>query len=159
MASSDFMTLLQDLGERLGIRLEPDISDVVGVRFNEGTLVNFQEIPETNKLLVTSVCGSIGATGTYRESILKAALQANHKLPPRFGIFSYLPESDKLVLHETFDIQNITATGLVDYLAEFCFKASTWEEALHQGQVPDVTVEGAPKSQSQGGPGLFGLRP
>lgn len=161
MPSQSFEKFLADLGQRLQLTLSLAEDESANLKLPDGTQLQFTESEDHSTLVVRSPIGT-PPPGASREGLFRAALHWNHKRPPRFGTFAYSRSRNFLMLYDSWPMERVHVDQVLDELAEFSHTASQWVEHLQRGTLPEVEaeVDGAPpKRASEGGPGLFGLRP
>ena len=157
MITDKFGNLLQELGQILKAKLEPDKNGACLLRFKNGLQVQLELGSRGENLMLVCDLGEL-SQGRYRENIFREALKANGLPPPRSGIFAYGKKTESLVLYDQLLLEELSGQKLADFLRSFTQKAELWKTSIARGEVPSFMGNELSFGQTGGAPGgLFGL--
>lgn len=154
-----FPQLIKELGESNNAELEVDGSGSCKLILKDQLYIQLEpDMATGEKLIMVCPLGEI-PPGNYKRDIFKRALIANFKPAPRYGIFSFSPQNNNLILFEQLKMANHSIDFLTSYLEKFIHRALKWYEAIQAQDIPPMpTFENDPPAQ--GGPGgIMGLSP
>ena len=129
-----FDTLLQELGQILGVPLHTDKHFMCAIQVKNRFKVQLQIDSTQEKLLMISKVGEPTA-GKFREEVLKHALLANNLPSLRVGNFAYLSISNSLVLYQRYPIDLFNGEKLASQLLPFISLVEKWHDAISLGQL------------------------
>jgi len=149
--TSQLKQFVEDLGNTLDLDL--DINEFGTCMTEIATDVNVMiaHDEEAGYFYIETEIGEIPG-GRYREQLLERALMSNGLPPPHYGTFGYLPEDDKLILHEIVPSKDFNTQMVAEIMEPYSEKAKTWIDAVQNAVLPVVE---APK-KSDKGKGFFG---
>ena len=153
---NSFEALMQELGEVLQEDLSPDSNDTVSILVEEEIIVQLEQEPHDQALIVTCIISEL-PPGTFRRNILKDALKSNDLLGKRPGILSYLEHDNQLVLFYKAQLQPIKANTFTKTLMGLVHRAKLWKHAIEQGRTCPSDVSEIPQSTTSRRPGMFGF--
>ncbi|MBA3957814.1 MAG: CesT family type III secretion system chaperone [Parachlamydiaceae bacterium] len=146
--------LLQELGSAMQLsNLRPDANNTCLIKFKDGILSQL-EVDRSGRFLVIGIDLGEIPKGRYRENLFFEALKANAMPLPRYGIFGYSQQADRLILFEYMNLRDLTGQKIADRLSFLLEKGRVWKEAIAKEDIP-VTMP----IRSSGTQGIFGLRP
>ncbi len=147
-----FESLLQELGEQLGLPLHPDHRGACGLNINNRLHIQIEPEPSQERILIACFICDI-PPGKFRENILKDAMRSNHPLPT-YGALSYSEKNNKLSLFAYLPLPLLHGEKLASFLMLFIRKAESWKTGVEAGQTSTL-VMGTKKEE----PSPFGLKP
>lgn len=154
MVTDFFGTFLQELGPLLQLpNLSPDTNNSCLIKFKGDVQIQMEIDRTTQFLILGSDLGAV-PVGRYRENLFEIALKANALPPPRHGTFAYSKQTDHLILFQMFNLREVTATQISEFIIVFIEKIRGWKEAIIRGELPLLSL---PAQQSRPS-GMFGLR-
>ncbi len=153
--SINFEELLFEMGEELGIDIEPD--PMGGCLLVVEEKYNIQIQPDQmsdDHILLGSRIAELGP-GKYRENVLRDALKSNFSIREKVGTLGYFQRDNMLMLFEYLPTRDITPKLFAEAILKFQAKIIDWVEALENEKTsPDDAFE---KPRSTGSP-MFGLK-
>lgn len=152
MVSNLYESLLQELGQVLGLELTPDKNNSCLVKLKGGLEVQFELNPTGDRFLMGTNLGS-APPGRYRDALFREALKTNGMPPPRPGVLAFSPKADCLVLFRWLPAREINGERIAFLLGPFAERAMAWRQAIQHGDIPQFEGPSA-----RGHAGLFGLR-
>jgi len=154
MVADLFGALLEEFGNLIDVKLQPDALHSCVIKTQEGVKVQLELDRSSEHMVIACKLPEIPASGGYRESVFREALKANGMPPPLRGIFAYSKTSKSLILYGKLDINGLTGAKILAFFNPFVAKAQVWHDALTRGDVPVGTAAAAAKPSG----GLFGLK-
>jgi hypothetical protein len=141
MTTDPFETLIQQLGESLGIKLQVDRNHACAIKIHQKLTVQLQIDTAQEKLLLASLVYEL-PPGKFRENVLAEALKANNLPDPRTGILGYLSHNNYLTLHQRYLFASLDGKSLAMIVAGFIDYADLWREAIEKGQTSPAPIHG-----------------
>lgn len=154
MVSNTYESILQEVGQELGMQLAPDHNDSCQIQLAEGLKLQMEIYKRTEQF---AICFRLGnpPPGKYRENLLREALKANGLPSPRYGTLAFSEKSEAFYLFELLSLDRLDGKKVVDRITAMKEKALIWTNAIKNGDVPHVVSSATPGG---GGMGLFGIR-
>lgn len=136
--------LIKDLGERLGIELDPD-ADGVSAFEADGLLISLHDLPELNAI---AIIGDLGTPPPERlEGLYAALLEANHLFRDTGGAtISRAPETGHLALCRAIQLIGLSPDGFYDSVERFVSAAQVWANVIHDYREAPPSEEFQPSS-------------
>lgn len=127
-----FAEIIKELGDQLGLPLQPDERGACLLSINGQVKVLIE--PDLNKqsLLLMSSIGEL-APGKFRENVLKDGLKAN-AVTTQEGILAYCESKNALVLFSYLPFSSLHQKKLVDHLNLFLEKIHQWRTGIETGR-------------------------
>ena len=125
--------ILHELSDALDAPLHADEQNVCRIEINE--LIQIQlEIDryEEHLFLICDIAPI--PPGSYREPLFKSVLRANHGAYQQFGILSFVPKHNYLMLHLKQPIGSLDIDELIQTMVHFTNKAHKWRLAIQEGK-------------------------
>ena len=148
-----FETLIHELGEHMGMPLQPDHHQSCRLEFGDGFSVQIDLEGDADSVLVGSEIGGI-TPGVFREKIFKQALRINGMSRIPYGTLAFSEMNDTLILFQFLPVATLNGEKLWNFLQPFLEHGKIWKEALERGDVP--SIEG---DTQRGGSGFYGMKP
>jgi hypothetical protein len=146
-----FAQILNDVGQHFGATLIPDANHSCLVWIRDVIQIQL-ELDRTQRYFIVGANVGELPPGKFRELFLKEALRANGAPYPRVGTFAFSIRKNALLLFETFPLQTLNTNILIEFLPIFVDKAITWQDAIKNGQPPNIQY-----TTQKGTKGMFGL--
>lgn len=147
-----FEELLAALGKVFHLVLHIDQSNACSIQIHEGLVIQLQPDLAQENLWLFSKLVEI-PPGKFRENVLKEALKANSLPDPRPGVFSYLSQSNHLVLCQKYPFSILDGERLAGLIGGFVEMGEIWQKAIVSGQAAPQTTP-----PRHGLPNPFGLK-
>lgn len=136
-----FETLIQELGQAMGISLHPDTHESCLIHFSASKIsIQIDLDTSAEQILIGTQLGIL-ESGSYRESVFMQAMRVNgtSKLPR--GILAFSEKNNSLVLFQFLKLAFFNGEKLHDFLQLFHQHALAWKEALEQKTIPEIAEE------------------
>jgi len=138
-----FEEFIQEVGKHLQVSLQIEKETLCRILLPKGLSVQFEYVREKNHILIAAFLGEL-PPGRFREEMLKEALKSN-SLADSIGVFSYLPESNQLILtmtlYQAFEIKPLES------FTQFAEKSALWKEAISGGQIALIAQNSPQKTK------------
>lgn len=134
-----FETLIQELGEVLGVTLQAEKGFLCKLLLKDTIHVQLESDEENDRIIIASLIAEL-PPGKFREDALMTALKINF-LDTSLGSFAYTDKPPTLVLQMYLPIST-SAALLGALLQQFVEKAMTWKESIEQGTVTQLAQTG-----------------
>jgi len=150
MVTDRFGALLEELGELMNTKLTPSANNSCRILLPDNISLTIE--PDVMGVLLDIVVEiSPPGEGKYRENILREALRCNGTIKPRIGTFCYGQKTNNLLLYQSVELEDLTATRLFEINEQLLEKARYWKEAIERGEIP--ALQGSNGHHE----GIFGL--
>lgn len=146
-------TLLQELGDILGITLKPDRLNSCLLKYKTGTEVQIEMDRQDDKLILASYFQA-PQKGRLREDFFREALRSNNnRATNQIGFFAYSRKADKMVFFIELPVKDLRGSHIADRLPTFVGKVEQWAQAIANGDQPPSSGGMATQRKT----GMFGL--
>ena len=148
-----FEELLVQLSHFLHIPLHVDHNSSCLLQIREKIQIQLQLDSMQNNLWM--VCFAVEIPpGKFRENVLKEALKTNNLPDPISAVISYIPQTNRLVLHQIFPLNILNGERLAAYFGSFLEQVESWIQAIEQGRPAPVLIASDERS-----PTPFDIKP
>ena len=128
--------LLKDLGDRIGVALEPDADGVCAFEA-DGLAVTIHDLPEIGAV---ALVGDLGEPPPERlEGLYEALLGANHLFRDTGGAtLSRDPDSGRFALCRALPVKALDADAFYDVVERFVSSAHVWARVVRDYRATDA---------------------
>lgn len=141
MVTDQFGTLIQELAKALGYNISVDVEDSCALPLPNGMVVQMEIADQQEFFIMAAEVGNV-PIGRYRENIFREAMLYNG-LTERVGTFAYSEIDDVMMLFREMPLQNLNGEKIAMALIPLSKKASTWNKAITQGEMPPAETTSA----------------